>query len=194
MAVAPVSFIGEAVTDGRDGPGPSPRGWPACVSSTRGSDEHIEERLRSERVLWLGTTAADGAPHLVPVWFVWDGSAFIVFSKPGALKVRHIAAEPRVAIALGEPEDDFDVQLVSARAELIERTDDAPPPELLAKYGVEMDRIGLTPEEYAATYSQAIRIVPTRFLPWRGRTWLAGRRQTCRRPSPRLSRRLRGGR
>ncbi len=91
----------------------------------------------------------------MPVWFVWDGSAFVVFSKPGALKVRHIAAEPRVAIALGEPEDDFDVQLVSARAELVDRHGrPAPPGGLVAKYGTEMARIGLSAEEYAATYSQ----------------------------------------
>lgn len=144
----------------------------------RRPDPDLQRRLSDERILWLGTTAPDGAPHLVPVWFTWDGSAFLVFSKPGAVKVRHIAAEPRVAIALGEPDDDFDVQLVDARAELLDRpTAELLPPALLAKYGVEMARIGLGADEYAATYSQAIRIVPTRFLPWRGRTWLSGDRE-----------------
>jgi PPOX class probable F420-dependent enzyme len=138
-----------------------------------------ERRLRDERVLWLGTTAPDGAPHLVPVWFTWDGSAFLIFSKPGAVKVRHMAAEPRVAIALGEPEDDFDVQVVDARAELLDRpAAELLPPAMLAKYADEMTRVGLGADEFAATYSQAIRIVPTRFLPWRGRTWLSGRRST----------------
>jgi PPOX class probable F420-dependent enzyme len=142
----------------------------------RAFDPRLEERLRTERILWLGTTAPDGAPHLVPVWFAWDGSAFLVFSKPRAVKVRHMAAEPRVAVALGEPEDDFDVQLVDARAELLDRpTAELLPPAMLEKYAGDMAAIGLDAAEYAATYSQAIRIVPTRFLPWRGRSWLARR-------------------
>jgi hypothetical protein len=33
-----------------------------------------------------------------------------------------------------------------------------------------MAGIGLSPTEFLATYSQVIRIVPTRFLPWHGRT------------------------
>jgi PPOX class probable F420-dependent enzyme len=135
------------------------------------------DRLRTETVLWLGTTGPDGAPHLVPVWFVWDGQAFLVFSKPNAVKVRHIAGEPRVAIALGEAEDDFDVQLVDARAELLDRpTADVVPDDLFDKYRSQLAAIGLSREEYVATYSQAIRIAPTRFLPWRGRSWLDGRR------------------
>ena len=138
-------------------------------------DPRLEDRLRTERVLWLGTTGPDGAPHLVPIWFEWVDDAFLVFSKPEAVKVRHIAGEPRVAIALGEPEDDFDVQLVHARAELLpEPTAAMLTPGFLAKYRSELDALGLTPDEYAATYRQAIRIVPTRFLPWRGRSWLSG--------------------
>lgn len=147
-------------------------------ATRQGIDPELEARLRDERVLWLGTTAPDGAPHLVPVWFVWDGHDFLVFSKPGAVKVRHISAEPRVAIALGEADDDFDVQLVDARAELLdEPTGAILPDDLLDKYADRMRAIGLDRDEYAATYSQPIRIRPTRFLPWRGRSWLAGRRR-----------------
>jgi PPOX class probable F420-dependent enzyme len=146
----------------------------------------LEARLRVERTLWLSTTSPDGAPHLVPVWFHWDGSAFLVFSKPHAVKVRHMAAEPRVAVALGEPDDDFDVQLVHARARLLDRpTRELLPPAMIGKYRRQMAELGLDPETFAETYSQAIRIVPTRFLPWRGRSWLAGRgRDDADRPTP----------
>lgn len=146
-----------------------------------GSDERtggLDDRYASEHVLWLSTTGPDGAPHLVPIWFVWDDGAFLIFSKPNAVKVRHIAREPRVAVALGSPEDDFDVQLVDAEARLLDRpTSDVLPPSLLRKYRQHMERIALDPATFAQTYSQPIRIVPTRFLPWRGRTWLE--RQTA---------------
>jgi PPOX class probable F420-dependent enzyme len=138
--------------------------------------EGLEARYQRERVLWLSTTGPDGAPHLVPIWFVWDGDAFLVFSKPNAVKVRHIATEPRVAVALGSPEDDFDVQLVDAEARLLDRpTCEVLPVSLLRKYRRQMRGIGLDPATFAQTYSQPIRITPTRFLPWRGRTWLEGR-------------------
>jgi hypothetical protein len=47
---------------------------------------------------------------------------------------------------------------------------DVLPPAHLAKYRDEMATIGLSREEYLATYSLVIRVRPTRFLPWHGRT------------------------
>jgi hypothetical protein len=57
------------------------------------------------------------------------------------------------------------------RAELLEQpTGDVLPSAHLAKYADKLASIGLGAEEYAATYSQVIRIVPDDFLPWHGRT------------------------
>ena len=43
-------------------------------------------------------------------------------------------------------------------------------PAHLDKYAAKLAAIGVSAEEYAATYSQVIRIVPDDFLPWHGRT------------------------
>ena len=43
----------------------------------------------------------DGAPHLVPIWFWWDGEAVLVFSKPDAQKVRNLRIQPRVMLGRG---------------------------------------------------------------------------------------------
>lgn len=127
--------------------------------------------LAEERVLWLGTVDEAGRPHLVPTWFSWDGDSLWVWSKPNAVKVRNVRHEPRVTVALGKPEDDFDVQLVEARAELPDPT--AAPRRLveghLAKYRRELRRERISTRDYFATYSQPIRIRPTRYLPWHGR-------------------------
>jgi len=131
----------------------------------------LEARFSHQRIAWLTTVRPDGAPHVVPVWFLWDGATFIVFSKPTARKVRNIAAEDRVMLAIGDAEADFDVQLVEGDARLIERSAiDVLDERLVHKYGPWMADIALSPAEFAATYSQVIRVVPTRFLPWRGRT------------------------
>ncbi len=78
--------------------------------------------LADEPVIWLSTVREDGMPHLVPVWFWWDGQTVLVFSKPNAVKVRALRANPRAMIALGEPDDDFDVAMVEAQADLLDET------------------------------------------------------------------------
>ena len=131
----------------------------------------IDRLLRMETVVWLSSVASDGRPHLVPVWFSWDGDAVLIASKPNARKVGNLRANPSVMLALGEPDDDFDVGMVEGVAELLEASAAALlPADHLAKYRTQMAAIGLSSEEFLATYSQVIRIRPTRFLPWHGRT------------------------
>jgi PPOX class probable F420-dependent enzyme len=133
--------------------------------------ERIERFLCTEEVLWLSTVGTDGFPGLVPIWFSWDGTAILVVSKPNAEKVQDLRADPRVMVALGDAEADFDVGLIEARAELL----DVPAADFLPashwrKYARDLAGIGLTREEYVRTYSQSIRIVPLRYLRWRGRS------------------------
>ena len=138
----------------------------------------IERFLEQEPIVWLSTVRPDGAPHIVPIWFWWDGDALLVFSKPDAQKVRNLRARPAAMLALGDAEEDFDVGLIEGRAELLDRpTADVIPPAHLAKYADRMAAIGLTPAEYAETYSLVIRIVPDRYVGWHGRTLPASARR-----------------
>ena len=148
-----------------------------------GCPQELHERLRSSAVAWLTTVRPDGAPHLVPVWFLWADDGFIVFSKPAARKALNVAADGRVMLAIGRAEDDFDVQLVEGTARILPVGTSAVLPalaaQLSAKYADWMAAIGLTLEEFADTYRSVIRIEPTHFLGWRGRT----RGRVMRRPS-----------
>jgi PPOX class probable F420-dependent enzyme len=131
----------------------------------------IDRLLRSEPIVWMSTVRPDGVPHLIPIWFSWDGEAILVASKPAAQKVRNIRANPVVMLALGKPHEDFDVGLLEGRAELLDVPSSAVlPASHLSKYRGAMAAIGLTPQEFLATYTQVIRIIPTRYLPWHGRT------------------------
>lgn len=141
------------------------------MDATAATAARVRRFLEAEPVVWLSTVRPTGEPHLVPIWFWWDGEALLVFSKPHAQKVRNLRARPQVMLALGDADDDFDVGMVEGFAELL----DTPVSEIgldghLTKYGDRMAAIGLTPGDFAATYSQAIRIRPVRFLPWHGRT------------------------
>ena len=152
----------------------------------------VERFLETEPVIWLSSIRQDGAPHLVPTWFVWDGESIVIRSKPHARKVRNLAHDPRAMVALGDADDDFDVGLLEAHAEVSGLGDAVPsplPPEFVSKYRERIAGLGITPSEFAATYSATIRLTPVHVLPWHGRStprsWVdAVRRLAFGRPAP----------
>ena len=135
------------------------------------TSSRVDSLLDRETVVWLSSVRPDGRPHLIPIWFLWDGEAVLFASKPQACKVANLRENADCMLAIGDPDADFDVALIEARAELASM----PTADLLAaglhtKYRDRMDVAGLTPASFAATYSQVVRIVPTRWLPWHGRS------------------------
>jgi PPOX class probable F420-dependent enzyme len=128
----------------------------------------VRPMLDEERVVWLSTVRPDGTPHLVPTWFLWDGEALVVFSKPGAAKVRNLRSNPRLMIAVGDPEDDFSVGLIEAVATGMDESVRVPD-AFFTKYAGELAQGRLDRATFEALYTQAIRIVPTRYLAWHGR-------------------------
>lgn len=116
-------------------------------------------------MVWLSSVQADGRPHLVPVWFHWDGEEIVAFSKPKARKVENLRDQPSVMLAVGTPGPEFDVELIEAIAELPE----TPAAELMPagfghKYGELLRRAGLSVQRFAEIYSQPIVLRPTRLL------------------------------
>jgi PPOX class probable F420-dependent enzyme len=132
----------------------------------------IDERLRTEPTVWLSSTRPDGRPHVVPVWFNWDGSVFDLFSKPHAQKVRNLREHPDVMLAVGQPEAEFDVELVEGTASVLPQpTAEVVRPSMFEKYESLMARAQLDRSTFITTYSQPVRITPTRFLGYGGRGW-----------------------
>jgi PPOX class probable F420-dependent enzyme len=121
---------------------------------------HIDARLRAEPIIWLSSVRPDGSPHLVPVWFLWEGAAVLIFSKPAAQKVRNLRHSPQVMLALDSADEGEDIVLLNGRAELLGA--DAPQstlPEYAAKYAALMERLNITAESMAKEYTQAIRVI-----------------------------------
>ena len=140
------------------------------MDSTTLAAHRVRSFLEREPVVWLSTSRPDGAPHLVPTWFAWDGETIVIRSKPEARKVRNLRHDPRAMLALGDAEDDFDVGLLEARAAVDDEIGAVLPPAFVAKYGDRIAALGLTPAEFAATYSATIRLTPARALGWHGRS------------------------
>lgn len=134
--------------------------------SASSKDEHVRARLGSDQIVWLGTVRPDGRPHLVLVWFSWDGETVLIFSKMDQ-KIRNLGANPRVTLALDDTKDGADVALVEGETELLsEPTAAVAPAAYFEKYAASIAAFGWTREGMAAEYVQPIRMRPTRFLGW----------------------------
>ena len=128
-------------------------------------DAHVDERLRKNLIIWLGSVRPDGRPHLVPVWFLWDGKKILLFSQPNTQKIRNLQQNTNVILALDDTKDGEDVVMLEGKAEFLnDPAVNATLPAYAAKYDSELKSEGYTAAAMAAEYSQAIRITPTRFL------------------------------
>lgn len=137
------------------------------MAATKPKDAHVEERLRTDQIAWLGTVRPDGQPHMVPVWFFWDGESVLVFTKPEYQKVRNLRRNPRATLTLDDTKNGGDVVIVEAEAELlVQPAAEVVPPAYVEKYAAGIVGLGMTPEGMTAAYRQAIRLRPTRFLTW----------------------------
>jgi PPOX class probable F420-dependent enzyme len=144
------------------------------TSTTRPTERtgHAEAALRDDPVAWLSSVQRDGRPHVVPVWFHWDGERIVAFSKPNARKVANLRDQPSVMLAVGTPGPDFEVELIEATAELPDAdTAEVMPEGFGAKYRELLRRAGLSVQRFAEVYSQPIVLRPTRFLGYGGHGW-----------------------
>src|ERR1700733_10500758 len=91
----------------------------ALLDMTRDDDRHIARRLSAEPIIWLCTVRPDGRPHNVPVWFAWQDPTILIFSEPGAAKIRHIQRSAAVSLALDSADGGKDIVLAEGRAKLI---------------------------------------------------------------------------
>ncbi|SRR6266496_3989113 len=134
---------------------------------TKERDAHVDKRLRSDSTIWFTTVRRDGRPHTVPVWFLWDGSTFLIFSQPDSLKISNLRNNPHVTLALDNTDDGGDVIVAEGKAELLsEPASNLNVPAYFEKYGTSIQGMGQTPEDMAKSYSQPIRVTPAKFLAW----------------------------
>ncbi|HUZ10433.1 MAG TPA: pyridoxamine 5'-phosphate oxidase family protein [Acidimicrobiales bacterium] len=56
--------------------------------------------LAEERTCRVATVGADGAPHNVPLWFVWDGSSLWLNSVVKSQRWVDIGRDPRVSVVV----------------------------------------------------------------------------------------------
>lgn len=64
------------------------------------SQQEIESYLAEPHVAHLVTVRPDGRPHVVPVWFLWEGSHALIITGGTSVKVRNIRRSPAVSLSI----------------------------------------------------------------------------------------------
>lgn len=123
-------------------------------------------RLETDVDAWVASTGADG-PYLVPLSFLWDGTAFLLSTALATPTARNLRADPGVRLGIGATRDV--VLVVGTVAEVL------PAAEIAAELGDAFAaKTGFDPRTLRSPYAY-YRVVPHRIQAWREEDELTGR-------------------
>ncbi|MCZ7374966.1 pyridoxamine 5'-phosphate oxidase family protein [Micromonospora sp. WMMC250] len=133
----------------------------------------LEQRLRDTRArleddvdLWVATAGSPGGVHLIPLSFLWDGTAFLISTPRASVTGRNLVADGRVRLSLGPTRD---VVIVEGIAEPVDIAD------LGTQTGAAFAaKTGFDPSALDEPY-QYFLIRPQRIQAWREANELKGR-------------------
>ena len=66
------------------------------------NEEQLKEFLSQKYLLNIATVTPDGYPHVVPVWFDYDGKDFLVSTARKSKKALNLAKMPRAGFSIAE--------------------------------------------------------------------------------------------
>jgi PPOX class probable F420-dependent enzyme len=131
-------------------------------------ESKAKKHIKEEYILWLTTVDSSNTPQPRPVWFIWEKDSFLIFSQPHAHKLTHIRRNPSVSLHFNtDATGDEDVIVYTGIASIDETVKPAHKvPAYFGKYKTGITKIGMTPEQFSAEYSVAIRVKPASLRGW----------------------------
>jgi PPOX class probable F420-dependent enzyme len=77
-----------------------------------------QELLKSKIPARLAYVWTDGSPRVIPIWFHWNGKEIVMGTPPKAPKLKALAKDPRVSLAIDDNVFPHKVLLVRGTARL----------------------------------------------------------------------------
>ena len=87
--------------------------------------EELDAFLARERICRVGTVSTDGAPHVSPLWFAWDGKSIWIYSLLKSQRWKDLERDPRVSIVIDTGHDISELRGVEFRGK-VERVGELP--------------------------------------------------------------------
>jgi Pyridoxamine 5'-phosphate oxidase len=79
------------------------------------SDEERDAFLSSERTCRVASLGADGAPHVTPLWFVWDGKSLWLTSIVKSQRWTDLERDGRIGVVIDAGVDFMDLRGIEIR-------------------------------------------------------------------------------
>ena len=122
----------------------------------------VARRLKEEQVIWLTTLDSHLTPQPRPVWFVWDGESFLIYSEPGTHKLEHIRRHAQVSLHLNSDEEGGDIVVFNGEARIADEEPSADQvPAYIEKYREGIKGLNMSAETFAGSFSVPLRVRPT---------------------------------
>jgi PPOX class probable F420-dependent enzyme len=136
------------------------------IDETTDAGARAANRLRTSRVIWMTTVSARGVPQSSPVWYLWDGGDFTVYSLESP-RHANVTTNPSVGLNLDGNGQGGDIVVVEALARIDHSLPVAAENEAyLAKYGAIMAERDWSPKWFGDRYSVPLAITPTKYRYW----------------------------
>lgn len=134
------------------------------------SPEERDAFLAEQRTCRVATVAADGTPHVSPLWFAWDGTSLWLYSLSRSRRWADLRADGRVAVVVDAGEEYGELRGVelSGRIEFVGETPRTgePCPELDAPERLFAHKnFGMTEMVYDGRHAWA-RLTPDKIASW----------------------------
>jgi PPOX class probable F420-dependent enzyme len=127
--------------------------------STTSLPESHADLLDSPNFAHLATIRPDGSPQSSVMWFAWDGSRLKLTHTKNRQKFANLEKEPRVALSIADPSDQYRFIEVRGTLESIEDDD-----EVASFYKSLQTRYGMDYEIPDASVRVIITIKPETFV------------------------------
>jgi PPOX class probable F420-dependent enzyme len=126
--------------------------------------DRVDARLRHNLMAWLTTVRPDGQPTSVPVWFLLRADeTILLYSRPGTRKLRNIASNAKVSLALDVTDIGRNIVSIEGTARQVHDEPAADrQPAYLAKYTERIAALFDTPERFAELFAAAVVVTPTK--------------------------------
>jgi PPOX class probable F420-dependent enzyme len=143
---------------------------PSRRSEIAMTDDEVRAFVAEQMVMQCATVGPHGRPHMVPLWYVTDGTALLGWTYAKSQKSRNLERDPRATIGIEDGVQYHELRGVTFECDVeLERE-----PERVETYGLRLfERYAgeLTPEIRVMVAQQAQKRVGMRFIPSRTVSW-----------------------
>ncbi len=129
--------------------------------------------LNETRLARLATADADGQPHVVPVWYLWDGESLWISTFQSTRKVRMLRQNPRCAVVVDDEREGLELRgvMMQGAAELVRAPREFVidmSTRIYTRYLGEQGVLAAEPQSWIHDEENGlIRLKPERVVPWK---------------------------